>query len=164
MTIPIGYNQPHDVPPSFAEVARERLASMGYRVGATRTYRVPGITTGLAALASTSPLPLKWNANGIVIGVYGQVQSADDGDQASMAARIQISGTEDLITDGSTGTFATFNALFGKTQNWYPVSRSVFTGQTWNITFRNERATGGTILPALFFSIVEEAPPFQKSR
>lgn len=163
-SIPIGFNRPHDAPPSLIDIARERLASTGYRCGATRTYRVPGITTGLNGGEKSSPLPLKWNANGIVIGAYGQVQSADDADAAAMSARIQVSGTEDLITDGSSGAFGTFSALFGKTQNWYPLSRAVYTGMIWNITFFNENLSASAILPAMFFTLIEEAPDNVKQR
>ncbi len=162
--IPIGFSKWHDSPPSLIEVAKARLESSGYRVGATRTYRVPQPSAALASATQTSPIQLKWNANGIVVAAYGQVQSALDADMAAMSARIQISGTEDLITDGGGGAFGTFSALFGKTQNWYPISRMVYTGQIWNITFKNERATGDTILPDMFFGIVEEEPPFEKSR
>lgn len=153
--IPMRYNPAQDYPASNFEVARQRLSESGYRVGATRIYKVPGLTAAISAGTVTSPLPVRWRANGICISMYGQVASAVDADAAQTEAQVQISGQEELFTDGNAGVSVPFFALFGPTQNWFSLNRYVYVGQDWNTIFKNT-SIATNILPSLFFAVVEE--------
>lgn len=133
-----------------------RARQTGRERGANRIYRVAPLAAPLSvALSPSTPIPLRFRKAGIVIAMFGQVQSAVQADAAATEVRIQIAGTRDLFTDGDSGTFIPFFALFGAAANWFPLDIPVIPGQDWTVTFRE--ATGGpaTVIPSILFSVLE---------
>jgi len=149
--------QRNDFPPALIEQARRRIGAFG-RIGATRIYRVPPLPAVLAPGDQSSQIPVRFRVDGVVLAMYGQEsESATNASAAQASARIQISGSEDLFTDGQSGAFVNFLALFGPTQNWFPIERRVYTGQDWTTTYQNE-GVAGDINPQIFFAVLEDPP------
>lgn len=157
--IPFGYNTQHDAPVSQDTIAREMLAARGWRLGATRTYRPTPLSAALAAGGTSSPITVTFRRNGIVTAMYGQVLGATAADMTAAAVRVTLSGQEELFTDGENGTFLPFYMAFGQVQNWYPLSRYVYVGQQWTVTYRSEDSGGSAITPSVAFSMIEEEDP-----
>ena len=143
------------------EAAQRALALYG-RLCATRIVRVPALGAALAAAASatvptiSNAIPVQWRENGTVIAAYGQERTGTVPKFATTEARIQISGSEDLISDGQSGTYMPFLAMFGPNVNWFPFTRRVSTGIIWTITYRNTD-TGAVCNPDLIFGFIADA-------
>lgn len=140
------------------------LAQFG-RMGATRTYRFPALTTALAGGGEVSqPVSITFRRDGIAVGMYGSEISGDAAIYAQTEARVQISGQEDLITDGQSGQFADFLALFA--EGYYPLMRYVYTGQSWSTQYRNvQSGAQNTSTPSLYIAVCElEAAPQMTAR
>lgn len=146
---------------SAIEAAQRSLALLG-RLGATRTVRVPSLPAAIAVAASaTQPTVsiatnVQWRENGTVIAMYGQERTGTVAKYATTEARIQISGSEDLATDGQNGTYVPFLAMFGPNVNWFPMTRRVTTGINWTITYRNTD-TAAVCNPDLIFAFIADA-------
>jgi hypothetical protein len=139
---------------SIEQMARMRLT--GRERGANRVYRVPPLASALTVASSPSvPLQIRFRKPGIVIAMYGQVQSGEDEDAASTEVRIQIAGTRDIFTDGDSGTFLPFLALFGQSQNWWPLDIPAIEGQDWSITYRLITGGPSSVVPSIMFAVCE---------
>lgn len=144
--------QPHDFPPHALGMLTQLIAMMGRR-GATRIYRVP-IRAAVDAAQTTNGLATKFRRPGTVLGIYGTTLGATAAEAAGIETAIQISGSENLITDGDAADFASYRALFGDAQNWFPIDRRVEGGDQWFSSFRN--VSGAAITPSLYFAQIED--------
>jgi hypothetical protein len=144
----------------LAALVQEARRRLGARKGANRIYRIPPLQAALpvAPLAgsTSNPISIRFRRPGIVLAIYGQVASGLDADAATTEMRLQVAGTRDLITDGDSGQFAPFLALFGKTQNWFPLELAAKQGTDWTFTYKNT-STLVTTLPSLILSVLEVA-------
>jgi hypothetical protein len=146
---------------SVIDAAQRTLALYG-RLGATRIVRVAPLGAPIAvAPSSTVPtvstaIPVQWREDGVVLAAYGQERTGTVAKFASTEARIQISGSEDLISDGTNGTFMPFLAMFGPNVNWFPFTRKVRSGVNWTVTYRNTD-TAAVCNPDLIFAFIAEA-------
>lgn len=135
-----------------ADMARNRLT--GRSRGANRLYRVAPLSTALAANGlATAGVPIRFRKSGVVIAMFGQVYSGLDIDLAGCEVRIQIAGTRDLFTDGDSGVYAPFLALFGKNQNWWPLDIPAREGQDFVVSYRNMGTN--SVVPSLMFAVLE---------
>lgn len=154
-------NPPFPSNMSAVEAAQRALALFG-RLGATRIVRVPALAAPIAvATSSTQPtisnaISVQWRENGTVIAAYGQERTGTVPKYATTEARIQISGSEDLISDGQSGTYMPFLAMFGPNVNWFPFTRRVSTGIIWTVTYRNTD-TAAVCNPDLIFAFIADA-------
>jgi len=140
---------------SIEAMARARLT--GRMRGCNRIYRVPPLAAALTVATSPStPVQIRFRKPGIVLAMYGQVQSAVPGDAASTEVRIQIAGTRDVFTDGDSGTFMPLFALFGFAQNWFPLDIPAIEGQDFTITWRLVAGGPGAVVPSLMFAVLEK--------
>lgn len=142
-------NMPTDFPPSYIDLTQRQLSQYG-RVGATRVYRTP-VIAAIGAGLDSNPVPIQFREPGIVIAAYGQEIAGTVANLAGTEVRVQVGGTEDLFTDGTAGQFVPLLALFGSTQNWFPMLRRAVPGIDWQITFRNRTAGNVTPVFALAF-------------
>ena len=134
-------------------IIRQRLT--GQARGANRYYRVPPVSSAISAGTSSSPLQVRLRSPGIIVALYGQVQSATDADAATTEFRIQLAGTRDIITDGDSGTFMPFLTAFGKGQQWLPLDIPSVEGLDITVTYRV--VTGGnSATPSITFGIFEQ--------
>ncbi len=144
---------------SVIEAAQRQMALFG-RAGATRLIRVPALSAAIAVSVGSGTVSasvnVPWREDGTVIAAYGQELTGTVAKFASTEARIQISGSEDLISDGTNGTFAPFLALFGPNVNWFPFTRRVRSGINWVVTYRNTDAAA-VCNPSLMFAFIADA-------
>lgn len=141
--------------PTLEEQARAKLT--GRLRGANRIYRVPPLAAALTVATSPSvPLTIRFRRPGIILAMFGQVQSAVDADAAATEVRVQLGGTRDLITDGDSGTFAPFFALFGPNRNWWPLDVPAIEGQDLTITYREVTGGPATVIPSILFAVLEK--------
>lgn len=120
------------------------------RSGAGLIIRAPdpgAIATG----ASSSIQTVTWRKKGRVLDLYGQVTSALDTDAAFLSVQILDGGQKSLVSNGDAATFAPYFALFGKTQNWFPLDVEVEDGNVWTFQWKNE-GSGGNITPSLLLA------------
>lgn len=139
-----------DFPPSYIDITQRQLSQFG-RVGATRVYRTP-VVAAIAAGLDSNPVAIQFREPGIVIAAYGQELAGTVANFAGTEVRVQVGGTEDLFTDGVSGQFVPMLALFGSTQNWFPLLRRAVPGIDWQITFRNR--TGGNVTPTFALAFI----------
>lgn len=135
------------------------LAQFG-RMGSTRTYRFPAITTALAGGGEVSqPVSITFRRDAIAVALYGSEISGEAAIYAQTEVRVQVSGQEDLVTDGQSGQFADYLALFA--EGYYPLMRYVYTGQSWSAQYRNVQASAmDEATPSLYVAVCElEASP-----
>lgn len=138
------------------ETLRDRIT--GRKRGANRLYRVPSPSTNIGSGSPSSPttiaaIPIRFRKPGIAVAMYGQVLSAVAADAAGLEVRVQLGGTRDLFTDGDSGTFVPYFALFGSSQNWFPLDLGVTEGQDWSVTWRN--VGSNAVMPSLIISVFE---------
>ena len=145
-----------EFPPNVVELIQRQLSQFG-RVGATKIMRCPSLAAPLAAVIGTegSPQPIQFREKGIVIAMYGQELAGTVANFASTELRIRIGGSEDIITDGSSGTFAPLLALFGPNLNWFPLWRRVVPAVNWQVTWRTMAAVAAD--PALCLAFIADA-------
>ena len=138
--------------------AQQQLSQYG-RLGATRIVKIPDLPVPLAApVGSLAQAPLlTWRDPGTVIALYGQERSGTVAKFAATDVRLQFSGDEDLITNGSSGDFAPLLALVGPNTNWFPLIRRVARGDVWTVTWRNQDPTPATADPSLLFAFIADA-------
>jgi hypothetical protein len=143
-------------PPSSLEVAQRMLSQFG-RVGATRIYAAPALGAVIAAGSGViaTAQPITFREPGTVLAAYGQELTGTPAKFASTAVRVQIGGTEDLFTDGQAGTFVPMLALFGTTQNWFPIMRRAQPGVDWTVSYQNNDA-GGTASPFFCLAFIAD--------
>lgn len=141
-----------DFPPNAIE-SLMRLAALYGRVGASRIYRVPQLAAVGAGVDSQS-VSVPFRRSGLVLAAYGTTLGATAAEAANLEVRIQMGGTEDLITDGESFAFASFRALFGDSQNWFPIGKRVRLKADWSVTFRNRSGAG--ITPSMYFVVLED--------
>jgi len=137
--------------------AQQQLAQYG-RVGCTRIMKVPDLAAAVGIGPNTvvaAPL-LTFRDPGTVIAVYGQELLGTVAKFASTEIRIQFSGDEDLISNGSGGDFAALLALVGPNVNWYPITRRVQRGDNWAISWRNQDGAA-TATPQCLFAFIRDA-------
>ena len=136
----------------------EARKKLGARKGANRIYRVPPLAAALpvagASPSDSNPISIRFTRRSIVLAVYGSVSDALDSTAATTEARIQIGGEYDVVTDGTSGQFGVFLALFGKTQNWYPLELKGDPAVPWVTTLRNT-STGVTVTPSIHYAVFE---------
>jgi hypothetical protein len=70
--------------------------------------------------------------------------------------RVRIGGNEDLFTDGQSGVFVPMLALFGQTQNWFPLWRRATPGVDWTITYKNQSGAQ-TAIPSFILAFIADA-------
>jgi len=143
--------------------AQAQLAQYG-RIGSTRIMKVPDLAAPIAGVAGTvvaAPL-LTFRDAGTVIALYSQELAGTVAKFASTEIRVQFSGDEDLISNGSGGDFAAILALCGPNVNWYPITRRVARGDNWAISWRNQSASTAT--PQCLFGFIRDSdlPALQK--
>lgn len=140
---------------SLEEQARAQLT--GRKFGANRIYRVPALPAALTVATSPSvPLTCRFRKPGIVLAMFGQVVGASNSDASYLEVRIQLGGTRDLFTDGDSGTYVPFYALFGDARNWFPLNVPALEGQDWTVTYREITGGPATVTPSLMFSVLEK--------
>jgi hypothetical protein len=146
-----------DFPPNVVELIQRQLSQFG-RVGATKIYRAPALAAAIAAVVGTvsNPINIRFREPGTVIALYGQEQAGTAPKFATTEVRIQVGGSEDIFTDGETGTFVPMLALFGGAQNWFPMWRRAEPGVDWLISYRNQDG-GNTAIPSLLLAFVADA-------
>ena len=144
-----------DFPPNVVELIQMQLSQFG-RVGATKIYTHLPLGSTVAASSSSSQVPVQWKDQGTVIAMYGQEAAGTAAAYATTDVRIQIGGSEDIVTNGQTGDFVPLLALFGFTQNWFPLWRRATPGTNWTVQFRNRNA-GAAITPSLYFAFIADA-------
>lgn len=146
---------PAQHPISPIQWAQQQLSQFG-RIGATRILTVPALSAAVP-ISSTAQAPLlTFRDAGTVIALYAQELAGTPAKFASTALRLQFSGDEDFISNGSAGDFAPFLALVGPNTNWFPMTRRVRRGDQWTITYRNDDA-GATATPAVAFAFIADA-------
>ncbi len=143
-------------PPHVVELIQRQLSQFG-RVGATRIVRAPALSAAMAAVAGqeNSPAPIIFREACTVIAMYGQELAATAAQYASTELRVRIGGTEDLFTDGTNGAFVPLLALFGGSQNWFPLWRRAVPEVPWLVTYRSANAVAKT--PSVFFACIADA-------
>lgn len=142
-------------PLDLIQIAQKQLSDMG-RIGATRVVNIPALSAAVPISSTVQAPLLTWRETGTVIGMYGQELAGTTAKFASTALRLQFSGDEDLITNGSAGDFASFLALFGPNVNWFSLIRKVKFGDTWTATYRNDDGAA-TATPAVSFAFIADA-------
>lgn len=138
--------------------AQQQLSQYG-RIGATRLVKVPDLAAPLAApLGSLAQAPqLTWRNTGTVIALYGQEVTGTLAKFAGTDVRLQLTGDEDLITNGSAGDFAPLLALVGPNTNWFPITRRVQQGDNWTVTYRQSDPAATTSFPSILFAFIADA-------
>jgi hypothetical protein len=148
-----------DFPVSVIEWTQKQLGQYG-RLGATRVVKVPDLPAPIPATTGSlaqAPL-LTWRDPGTVISLYAQELSGLLPKFAQTDVRLQFSGDEDLITNGSAGDFAPLLALVGPNTNWFPITRRVKRGDVWTVTYRNSDPSGiSTAYPSMLFAFIADA-------
>lgn len=146
-----------EFPPNIVE-AFQRQVSLSGRIGATKIYVFPPLAAALAAVAGTVSVPtnIRFREPGTVIALYGQEQAGTAAAFATTEVRIQVGGQEDLFTNGQSGTFVSMLALFGGSQNWFPLLRRAVPGVDWTATYRNQSGSA-TATPSLYLAFVADA-------
>lgn len=139
--------------PHYVELVQRQMGQYG-RIGATRIVQTPDVPA-IAASSLAQPQTVNWRNDGIVIAMYGAELAGTPASFASTRVRVQIGGSDDLITDGQSGTYASFLSLFGAAQNWFPLLRKVQQGVQWIVTYQNLNA-GGTATPSLSFAFIAD--------
>ncbi len=141
-------------PLNLVQIAQKQLSDFG-RIGCTRIVNIPALAAAVP-ISSTSAAPnLTWREPGTVIGMYGQELTGTTAKFALTALRLQLSGTEDLITNGSAGDFAAFLSLFGPNVNWFSMLRRVKNGDIWTATYRND--DGAAVAnPSISFAFIAD--------
>jgi hypothetical protein len=140
-----------DWPPGLVDLFQRAIAQQG-RIGATRIYRVP--SESVAAGADGRAISTIFRRAGVVCGLYAQPSTGALADYAGLELRVQFGGSEDLITDGQSGTFAPLLALVGQTQNWFPLMRGVSSDQQWTFIVRNN--TGDPKTATILLAVLED--------
>jgi hypothetical protein len=154
-----------DFPPNVIELIQRQLSQYG-RIGSTKGYIAPELAAAIAVGApstDSAPVNIRFREAGTVIGCYGQVVANDGMDDFADAAafattriRVQVGGQEDIFTDGQSGAFVPFLALFGGPNNWWPLWRKATPGVDWTVTYRN-RSTANTKLPDFVLAFIADA-------
>lgn len=146
-----------DFPPNVVELIQRQLSQFG-RVGATKIYVTPALPAAIAAVAGTESAPqtIRFREPGTVIACYGQEQAGTAAKFATTEVRVRIGGNEDLFTDGQSGIFVPMLALFGQTQNWFPLWRRALPGVDWTITYRNQSGAQ-TATPSFLLAFIADA-------
>lgn len=150
-----------DFPPNVVELIQRQLSQFG-RVGATKIYAVPTLSSTVAAASSvttpqqSTPQSIRFREPGTVIALYGQALAGTPASFAGTEVRVQIGGQEDIFTDGQAGVYVPMLALFGPNLNWFPLWRRASPGVDWVITYQN-RQTGGTTFPSCYLSFIADA-------
>lgn len=145
-------------PPNSVEIAQRQAAQYG-RAGATRIVAAPALTApipiGPGSLAG--PVTIKFKRPGTVIALYGQELRGTPASFATTFVRVLIGGSEDLFTDGVGGVYVPFLALFGQTNNWFPLTRRGTPGVDWSVFYRNDDAAA-TATPFFSLAFIEDDP------
>lgn len=146
-----------DFPKSVFDQLQQQLASTG-RIGATRYFVTPDVTSPAAAGGISTPSTIRFTEKGIALAMYGQEAVAASAlTFAQCGVRCQIGGTEDLFVDGQGGpAFASMLMLFGGQNCWTPLLRRVTPGVDWTFTFRN-RTPAGTIDPSIIIAVIADS-------
>lgn len=145
-----------EFPAHVVDLFTRQLAQFG-RIGATTIYKAPELAAAIAGVAGTvaGPQNIRFREPGTVIAMYGQEALGTSLSFATTEVRIQIGGNEDVFTDGQAGTFVPLLALFGGSQNWFPLLRRAVPGVDWSISYRNQSAVAKT--PQLMLAFVADA-------
>jgi hypothetical protein len=145
-----------DFPKHVFDLLQQQLATTG-RIGATRYFVTPAVTSPAAAGGVSTPSNIKFTERGIALAMYGQESVlATQASFSQCGVRCQIGGTEDLFVDGQGGpAFAHMLALFGGQNCWTPLLRRVQPGVDWTFTFRNDTAAG-TINPEVTIAVIAD--------
>lgn len=154
-----------DFPPNSVEIA-QRIATQFGRAGATRIVAAPalgnvvpvGVVPGVGLPVTpglAGPVTIKFRRPGTVVALYGQELRGTAAAFARTAVRVLIGGQEDLFTDGTSGVYVPFLALFGQTSNWFPLNRRAKPGVDWSIFFANSD-TGSTAQPFFSLAFIED--------
>ena len=145
-----------DFPKHVFDLLQQQLASTG-RVGGTRWFVTQAITTPAAGGGVSTPVPIRFNVEGIALCIGGQDSAGTAAQFAQCAFRCQIGGTEDLFVDGQGGpAFMPMLLAFGGVNNWMPTMRRVRPGVDWVITYQNNTAAG-TINPRVVVAVIADA-------
>lgn len=146
-----------DFPKHVFDLLQQQLSTTG-RIGATRYYVTPDVTSPAAAGGVSTPSTITFSEKGIALAMYGQEAVAATAlTFAQTGVRCQIGGTTDLFVDGGGGpAFASMLMLFGGQNCWTPLPRRVDPGVPWTFTFRND-TPGGTIDPNVVISVISDA-------
>ena len=144
-----------------SQQARQRLTADGFRLAAGTTgYRPQPLNAAIVPGAISSPITIKWQADGIVLNLYGSVNVTDPAtiDQAMMSIGVRVSmcGVTELFTDGYSPNYAILGTILNRAQNAYYVGQPVKSGDIWTITYKNENASL-SILPDCTFDFAELA-------
>lgn len=149
----------YDVPPHVIELIQRQLSQFG-RVGATKIYKAPDLSAAIAAAGANptiaGPQNIRFREKGIVIACYGQERTGTAAKFAQTEVRVQIGGSEDLFTDGQSGTFVSLLSLVGGAQNWFPLWRRATPGIDWSVSYRNQD-TGAAANPSFQFAFIADA-------
>lgn len=143
--LPQGYPQP-------LELAQLQLAQFG-RLGAQRVYQFPEVAA-LNPGAISAQQTVRFRVSGIVTGFYGSTLAGTQLQLAEISVKVLIGGSEALFTDGSADVFVPLAALVGGAQNWFPLNRRVYDGQSWTIQYLN-RSGASVITPFAQLAVVE---------
>lgn len=146
------------VPGNLIEYVQRQVALFG-RVGCTRVIMAPTVAAIAAGAGNTSVgvnLPFNGVGKGYAIALYGQERTGTVAKFAQTEVRIQTGYSDDIISDGSAGTFAPMLALFGPNMNWFPVTRRITPGVNWTITYRNQDAAAACN-PSLAIAFISDA-------
>lgn len=139
--------------PHYVELMQRQLSQFG-RIGATRIVATPDVAA-IAASTTSQPQVINWRDDGIVVALYGSELAGTAPKFAMTRVRVQVSGSEDLFTDGQAGVFISMLALFGGAQNWFPILRRVRRGVQWVVTYQNQDA-GATATPSTSFAFIAD--------
>ncbi len=108
--------------------------------------RVGDAAQPIAALATTTPIVVRWPLAGRVLGLWMGTLEATVLALASLEVSLTDTQGRTLVSDTVSGDpFVSVSALLGPTPDqvrWLPFGRQVRTGDAWTFRFRNNGAGG----------------------
>ena len=163
--------QPYPLPPRINPAGQSNMANDWARalvatvaatmpIGGTRFYRFPPLTALLTAGATSNPQTIRFMSDGIVTVCQGSIASGLAVDAGNTGFRIQISGQEELFTDGFGAQFMQYATAFGTGgPNAFPIYRRVYSGQQWSVLYQNTGLVD--VKPDLGVWLLEDQPQKQ---